>query len=265
MYDFHIHSDFSIDSKASMDSMCISAIEKKLKGVCFTDHIDLEVTKDKLDFQFRVPDYLRSIKSMKYRYKEKIDVFTGIEIGMQDGLEDRYEKILESGDFDFVIMSVHNLGGDSEFVDDFLKNIDPLQGLSVYYQTLYECVKSFNNYDVLGHIDFIDRYFDNEGKIPKYDQVFPIIEDILKIVIENDKGIEINTAGIQYGLDSPHPKLSILKLYRDLGGKIVTIGSDAHSPDFIGENFKLAKSTLKKLGFEYSYIYDDRKKIPMKL
>lgn len=265
MYDFHIHSDFSLDSKASMDSMCISAIEKKIKGICFTDHIDLEVTRNKLDFEFIVEDYIKDIKSMKYRYKEELDVFTGIEIGMQTHLGDRYEEILQNNPFDFVIMSIHNLGKDSEFIDEFLKLNDPTVALIVYYQTLYECVKSFNNYDVLGHIDFVDRYFKDKISMKSYEKVFPIIEDILKIVIENDKGIEINTAAINYGLDYPHPKLSILKLYRELGGDMITLGSDAHSPGFIANNFQLAVKILKKLNIDYIYIFKDRKRIPIKL
>lgn len=265
MYDFHLHSNFSMDTKHSMDSMCISAIEKGLKGICFTDHIDLDVTANKLDFQFITDDYLKNLKSMKYRYCEKLQVFSGVEIGMQTHLGERYDEILRNGAFDFVIMSIHSLGENPQFIDEFLISVDPIIALEIYYNTMYECVKSFDNYDVLGHIDFIDRYFIDKTRLPKYDKVFPIIEEILKTIIYNNKGLEINTAGLRYGLDYLHPKVSILKLYKELGGEIITIGSDAHSPEYVGDNMKFAENYLKGLGFKNSYIFKDRKKNPVKL
>lgn len=265
MYDFHLHSDFSMDAKSSIDSMCISAIEKNLKGICFTDHIDLDVTKNKLDFHFRTQDYLRDLKSAKYRYDGKLQVFSGLEIGMQSHLVENYDEIIQNGIFDFVIMSIHCLGENSEFIDEFLNSADTIIALELYYKTMYECVKVFDNYDVLGHIDFVDRYFIDKTHIPKYERVFPIIEKILKLIIEKGKGIEVNTASLRYGLDYLHPKLSILKLYKELGGEIITIGSDAHSPEFVGDNLDLAEKLVKSLGFKNIYIFKDRKKIPIKL
>lgn len=265
MYDFHLHSNFSMNSKASMDSMCISAIEKDLKGICFTDHIDLDVTSNKLDFKFRVVDYLKDLRSMKYRYKKKLQVFSGVEIGMQTHLLDRYDDIIESYKFDFVIMSIHALGENSMFIGDYLDNVDPLEALDTYYNTMYECVKSYDNYDVLGHIDFIDRYFLDKSHMPKFDKVFPLIEEILKLVIKNGKGIEINTSSLRHGLDYLHPKLSILKLYRDLGGEIITIGSDACSPQSVGGDLKLAENLLKNLGYKKAYIFKERKKFPINI
>lgn len=265
MYDFHLHSNFSMDSKASMDSMCISAIEKDLKGICFTDHIDLDVTSNKLDFEFKVDDYLKNLRSMKYRYSKELQVFSGVEIGMQAHLADRYDDIIKNYKFDFVIMSIHALGENSMFISDYLEHTDPVDALDTYYKTMYECVQSYDNYDVLGHIDFIDRYFLDKSHMPKFDKVFPLIEDILKIVIQNGKGIEINTSSLRHGLDYLHPKLSVLKLYRDLGGEIITLGSDSHGPGSLAQDLKLAENLLKSLDYKKIYIFKERKKFPINI
>ena len=93
MYDFHLHSEYSIDSKASMENMVLGAIEKNLKSICFTDHVDLDSTSKRLDFVFRTSDYFRNIKQVKYKYMKNIEILAGVEIGIQPHLFERYNKL----------------------------------------------------------------------------------------------------------------------------------------------------------------------------
>lgn len=265
MYDFHLHSDFSMDSKAAMEDMVLSAIEKNMKSICFTDHIDLESTEQKLDFYFRTSDYFRQINRVKYKYRNQIQILAGVEIGLQPHLVDRYEEILSTNPFDFVIGSIHSVNGKDIFLDNYVEGLDPLLALEDYYIAMYDSIKAFTNYDVLGHIDFIDRYFNDFSTIPKFDEYQAIIIEILKLLIENGKGIDLNTSGIKYGLGYSHPKVPILKLYKALGGEIITIGSDAHTPEYVGYYYREVERIIKDLGFKYIHIFKDRKKIPIKI
>lgn len=265
MYDFHLHSNFSIDSKTPMDAMVISAIENNLRSICFTDHIDLESTEKKIDFLFRTDDYFREIKRVKYKHIGKIEILGGVEIGMQPHLKEKYDLLLGQNPFDFVIMSIHSIAKKSIAIDNIFQEMPIEQIYEIYFNEMYESVKLFDNYDVLGHMDYIDRYIHNPLNIPNYDRYYEIISEILKIIIQNGKGIEVNTAGMRRGLDYCNPKPSILELYKDLGGEILTIGSDAHSSEHIGYNYRLAEKLIKDLGFKYIYIFKARKKFPIKI
>ena len=265
MYDFHLHSNFSMDSKASMESMVLSAIENNLKSICFTDHVDLESTSKKIDFLFRADDYFKNIKKVKYKYMDQIEILGGVEIGMQPHLKERYDKFIDENPFDFVIMSIHGIAGKSIAIDNILHEMPIEEVFEIYYREMYESVRVFDNYDVLGHMDYIDRYIDSPLDIPNYKAYYEIISEILKLIIDKGKGLEVNTAGIRRGLDYFNPKPSILNMYKELGGEILTIGSDAHSHEHIGYNYRLAERHIKDLGFKYIYLFKGRKKFPIKI
>ena len=263
MYDFHIHSDFSMDCRFLMEEMVAEAINKNMKSICFTDHIDFDLTENGLDFVFRPKDYFKKIKQMKYKYMNEIEILAGVEIGMQPHLKGRYREFLKDNLFDFIIMSVHSINKTDIYADDFIKGKEPLEALCIYYEYLYRSIEIFDDFDVVGHLDYIDRYFEDFSILPDFKEYRLHIEKILKLIIHRGKGIEINTAGMKHGLGYYHPKNEILTLYRDLGGEIITIGSDAHSPEYIGYEYKEAEKLLSKLGFKYIYIFKERKKFPI--
>lgn len=263
MYDFHVHSDFSMDCKYLMEEMVKGAIKNNMKSICFTDHVDYDVTVNKIDIDFRTHDYFKKVKQVKYKYKDHIEILAGVEIGMQPHLNKRYDKLISNNPFDFVLMSIHSIEGKDIHFDKFTHNKKPIDALIEYYEYLYQCVESFDNFDILGHIDYIDRYFEDDSSLPGFDEYEFIVRKILNLIIEKGKGIEINTAGKKYGLEYYHPKVEILNLYKALGGEILTIGSDAHSPEFIGYDYRFAEKLLRDVGFKYIYIYKERKKYPI--
>ncbi|MCK9444210.1 MAG: histidinol-phosphatase HisJ family protein [Tissierellaceae bacterium] len=265
MYDFHLHSEYSIDSKASMESMVASAINNNLKSICFTDHVDYDATTTGMDFVFRTADYFKNINQVKYKYKNEIEILAGVEIGMQPHLFDRYNTLIENNNFDFVIMSLHAVEKIDIHTGEFTKKYEPLDALERYYGDIKKCISGFSNFDVFGHLDFIDRYFNRTASIPRFEDYYGLVYDVLKLLIQNNKGIEINTSGVRYGLGYYHPKVSILKLYKELGGEIVTIGSDSHAPNTIGHDYKLAEKLLRDLGYKYIFIFKDRKKFPINI
>ena len=151
-------------------------------------------------------------------------------------------------DFDFVILSCHQVDNKAFWTQDFQKGKTQKEYNEKYYEEILKVIKKYNDYSVLGHLDMINRY-DKMGKYP-FEKVRDIVKEILVHVISHGKGIEINTSCFRYGLDDLTPSREILKLYRELGGTIITIGSDSHKEDDVGCKISSVKNELKELGYK---------------
>lgn len=261
MYDYHVHSSFSGDCKYSMEDMVKGALEKNIKILSFTDHVDYDYGNDELDFVFDTEDYFKELKKIKSNYKGQIEVLSGIELGMQPHLVKNINEKINLENFDFIIMSIHTVMGKEMHHGELFADRDLIDAYFLYYDEMLEVLDNFSNFDIVGHINLIDRYVkymdNNTVKLEEYKE---LIEKVLKKIIEKDKGIEINTSGIRYGINSFHPTVELLSLYKELGGEIVTIGSDAHSPDNIGFDYDDAVELLRELDFKYITTYKNRKK-----
>lgn len=170
-----------------------------------------------------------------------------------------YETLFAKYPFDFIILSVHQVDNKEFWTQDFQKGRSQKEYNERYYEEMLKLVKSYQNYSVLGHVDLIVRY-DEQGVYP-FKKVEPIIVEILKTVIEHEKGIELNTSSRRYGLKDTTPSKDILNLYRKLGGEIITIGSDSHKPEHLGRDIEEAKHLLKNLGFTYFCTYEKMKPV----
>lgn len=261
MYDYHVHSSFSGDCKYSMEDMVKGAVEKNIKTLCFTDHIDYDYGNDEIDFVFDKNDYFKELKKMKCNYKGQIEILSGVELGMQLHLVDNIQQKISLDNFDFIIMSIHTVMGKEMHEGELFANRDLLDAYFLYYDEMYEVLDRFNDFDIVGHINLIDRYvkYMNNRTI-QLEEYKDYIEKVLKKIIDKDKGIEINTSGIRYGINSYLPTVEILKLYKKLGGEIITVGSDAHNPEHIGFNYKEVVELLRELNFKYLTIYKNRRK-----
>ena len=254
-YDYHVHSNFSPDSKTSMTKMIETAINLGLKEICFTDHMDYDV-KQTDKFILNYNEYLHTLELMQDKYRNKITIKKGIELGLQPHLIEKYNKDMKNNKFDFIICSQHAIDKNDLYYDEYFLDKNQYEAYETYYKTYYEIVKNFNSYSVLGHLDLIKRYGNYDT--PLGDNLFmDIIEAILKEAIQNNKGIEINTSCFRYELPDLTPSRKIISLYKDLGGEIITTGSDAHSPAFISCKFDYTYSYLKDLGFKYICTFDN--------
>ena len=256
-YDYHVHSSFSPDSKTSMTKMIDTAINLGLKEICFTDHMDYDVKQtDKFVLDYK--DYLETLEFMQNKYKDKISIKKGIEIGLQPHLIDRYDEEMKNNKFDFIICSQHAIDKSDLYYPDYFEDKSQMEAYEIYYKTFFEIIKKYKNYSVLGHLDLVKRYGNYPAQLD--DSLFmDIIESILKEVIYDGKGIEINASSFRYNLPDLMPSRKILSLYRDLGGEIITTGSDAHSPDYICNKFDYIYSYLKDTGFKYISTFDNLK------
>ncbi|WIV10486.1 histidinol-phosphatase HisJ family protein [Proteiniborus sp. MB09-C3] len=261
MYDYHVHSSFSGDCKYSMEDMVKGALEKNIKAFCFTDHIDYDYGNDELDFVFDKEDYFKELKRIRSNYKGQIDILSGIELGMQPHLVRNIHEKMSLEDFDFIIMSIHTVMGKEIHEGELFQDRDLLDAYFLYYDEMLEVLDKFNDFDVVGHINLIDRYVKHmNNKTVRLEEYKEFIEKVLKKIIDKDKGIEINTSGIRYGINSFLPTVEILSLYKELGGEIVTIGSDAHSPEYVGSNYEEAVELLRTLNYKYITTFKNRKK-----
>lgn len=266
--DQHTHCNFSSDSDASPESMVVGAIEKGITHLCLTDHMDLDypgTTKEEPLFEFNVADYFTALTPLKEAYRDKLYLGIGIELGLRPGREDlnqQMHKLLSDYSFDFVLGSVHLLDNDDPYYESYWQNRTAKDILSKYFSDMLTSLKEYDNFDSLGHLDYLIRY------IPPYcgekDYVFreyqEVMDEIFKLLISKDKALEINTAGLIKGLPCFHPKLETLKRYLELGGKLITIGSDGHSPDKIATKFKETEELLRSCGISGYYVY--KKRIP---
>ncbi|MGB8452596.1 MAG: histidinol-phosphatase HisJ family protein [Anaerocolumna sp.] len=255
--DYHVHSHFSSDSTALMEEMVEKAIDLGMSKICFTDHMDYDFPEGYgLSFVFNPADYLGEIEVIADRYQSKIKVLKGIELGLQPYLAPRYQELLDQYDFDFAIGSSHLINGIDPYYPEYWLNKSNEEGIEVYFQSITDNVNAFSGYQVYGHLDYIVRYAPDKNHSYTYEKYADIIDEMLKTIISHGKGIEVNTAGYKYGLGYAHPQTDVLKRYRELGGEIITIGSDSHKPEHLGYDFPKAEQLLISLGFKYYVTYE---------
>lgn len=261
MQDLHLHSNFSFDSNTDPEENIKSAIKNKVKIMAFTDHMD-NFCQNSRDISFDLEKYFSTIYKFREKYKNQIKILAGVEVGLSHENADKINKFIDDNHFDFVIGSIHAV----EFNDIWSnrKNIEknPKYYFRKYYQYMLESIKLCKNFSVLGHIDYIDRYVKDKSVIPDFSFYEDLIEEILKELVKTNRGIEYNTAGFRNNLSYANPKDKILEKYKDLGGKIITLGSDSHYPDTISYKINDGIKHLKDLGYKnISYFENKKEKI----
>lgn len=266
MYDFHTHSHFSPDCKFKMEEMIQGAIKNKVNTLCITDHIDLDYGNCEEDFLFNYNDFFNEFTSLREKYSKDIKLIPGVEIGMQPQIINTIHDSVPIERFDFVIMSIHTAKREELHEGNFYKNKTAKQAFRDYYEDLFTCVNEFNDFDIVGHVNIIDRYTNFlENPSIEFSEYKDLVVKVLEKIISKGKGIEVNTSGTRYGLPYFHPNIKILKLYKELGGEIITFGSDAHTPQDIGYGYNEVMDLLKLIGFKYITTFEKREKSFIKI
>lgn len=269
--DYHVHTEFSDDSVYPMEQVIADAAAMHMDEICITDHVDYGIKEDwdcGKEIQYRngeplanvdYPRYMKKIRDLQSQYQGKITIRTGLEFGVQTHTIPQYEALYSRYDFDFIILSIHQVEDKEFWTQDFQRGRSQREYNERYYEEMLSVIKRFHHYSVLGHMDLLKRY-DLAGTWP-FEEARPFIEEILKQVIADGKGIEINTSARRYGLTDTRPSRQILSLYRDLGGNILTIGSDSHKPEHLGADIEETKAYLKELGFTHFCTYEKMRPI----
>ncbi|MCI8282258.1 MAG: histidinol-phosphatase HisJ family protein [Lachnospiraceae bacterium] len=262
LWDTHIHTYYSGDSSAVPEDMAYAAKHTGLSGICFTDHLDLDYPKEPELFLLDIPRYLEETRSIAQDASDTLENFTictGIELGLQPHLAGRHQKLLREYDFDFVIGSSHVVHSIDPYYPEYYEGREESQAYLEYFSSILENILAFDDFDVYGHLDYVVRYGPNQNRFYSYQTYRDIIDEILKLLIGHGKGLEVNTGGFKYGLGHPNPTEEILKRYRELGGEILTIGSDAHKPEHVAYDFQKIPEILQEAGFRYYTVFRQRK------
>lgn len=248
MMDYHLHTDRSLDARDSLMEVCMAAVEKGIKEIAVTDHFEPVAGNPNYSF-YKPEESLKEVENAKKIFGKFIRIKFGVELGHPHLYPEHSEKLIERYPYDFVIASGHKMKGDVDFSEINYNYSDLDKFCQIYLDNLKE-IALWGHYDCIGHFDLIKRYAARQKiKIDLMENYKEQIEAILKIIIEKGKGIEINTSGLrQYSKDCL-PDYGIVRVYNRLGGKIITVGSDAHQAPDVGEGIGDAIVLAEKAGF----------------
>lgn len=267
LWDCHMHSSFSGDSDAPMEVMTERARSLGLAGITFTEHLDPDYPPipEDVDFSLDLETYQKKFSELKARYAGHLQLRFGIELGLQPHLAQQFHALLEAVPFDFCIGSSHVIHGQDPYYPEFFEGRDTKTCYREYFSSILENLAVFSGMDVYGHLDYIVRYGPEKNRDFLYPDYQDLVDEILKQLTEKGIGLELNTSGFSYGLGAPNPCRDILLRYRELGGEILTIGSDAHRPDRIADSFSQAAEILTACGFSYFTVFQKRKPVFLRL
>jgi len=260
--DLHVHTNVSFDGHDSAEAMIKAAIGRGLSDLAFTDHADF------LPAYGPLPDFAalrHEVGRLRDAYGGKINITLGVEIGLGPRWTADIENLLASGGFGFVIGSTHDLDCGDIYNEEFYKHRDKKSAYSAFFEHTLASAAQFRHIDVLGHIDYIERYGAMFGKYGdaslEYADYREQIDEILTLLVRAGKGIEINASGYRYNLGRPHPRIEIVRRFREFGGEIVTIGSDAHYAEHVGGWFDESVELLRAARFRAFTVYRDGKPV----
>ncbi|MBC7234295.1 MAG: histidinol-phosphatase HisJ family protein [Chloroflexi bacterium] len=233
--DMHVHSHFSVDSQATIEAMCRAAIDLGLKALCFAEHMDLNPNDEGYGF-FRYQAYSQAIDEARERFADRLTILKGVEFG-EPHLYPREVERMNGQDLDVILAGIHWI--DDRFVGDLALHQaygarqDPRRLFERYYQDMLRAVRH-GGFDVLAHLDLPKRYLGHGC------EEIPLIDEVLREVVRAGMALEINTSPLRKGVNACAPDAPLLRRYASVGGRRLTLGSDAHAPNEIATGFERA-------------------------
>lgn len=254
MFDFHMHTSVSFDAKDDAGSMLAAAQAKGLKEICFTDHIDYT---PEMDMVFDTQKYIEAYDALR---SDQLLIRRGMEFGLTPDNQARLKEDLKRYDFDFVLGSVHLVEGMDVYLEPYWRGKTYAQAIGLYLETMVECVRVHTDYDVLGHLTFISKARANPiRELIRYEDHKPVFDEIFRQLVRHEKGMELNTSGVDR-CGGYLPTLEYFERFHAMGGRIVTVGSDAHDTGRVGQYSFEAVSQLKKI-FGYVCTFEKRQPV----
>lgn len=260
LFDSHTHSDNSPDGEHSVTFMCEKAVANGLMGFALTDHCDIDTYQED-SFQLRMIQSVFEARKAQLSFGQRINLTVGIELGQPLSDELVARAALESHNYDFVLGSVHAIRGQPDFyylnaADMAPEQVDSL--LTRYFDEVLETVRRFP-FDVLAHLTYPLRYITGRDGVPvDLKRYAEQIDAVLHALVKSGRGLELNVSGLYGSYGRPMPPRDILKRYREIGGEIVTLGSDAHRAENIGRGIEDGMQLLRECGYRYFAFYKKR-------
>lgn len=271
MIDCHTHTSNSPDGQNTVTDSINRAIELGLKAFAVTEHCEANrlYGPDSCPVKYNEEHYFNNLEifqhsmkentALKEKYRDKLNFINGIELGQAEHDFEAAEKIVSDERLDYVIGSVHELPGreDFAFLDYSKENIHSL--LEQYFSEVLKLCR-WGKFDILGHLTYPLRYIEGEaGIITDITEFDDIIRECFRKLIHNGKGIEVNTSGLRQQYKKTFPDIRYINMFRDCGGKIITLGSDAHHTQDIACGIKEGTCIIQAAGFDKVYYFRNRK------
>lgn len=261
MFDYHMHTRVSFDSEADALEMALAARDRGLKEICFTDHMDYSPSRRQEDIGFDLADYNRTYDGLSV---PGLKIRNGVEIGLTTWNQREMDDLLSRRHFDFVLGSIHFAQDVDPYEKRYWEGRSVKESFTVYFEEMLNCVRVQDNYDVLGHLTYACKCPHNPTKeVIRFEDFHEITDEIMRVIIAKGKGMEVNTSGVD-AVGVLLPSADYLRRFKELGGEIVTMGSDAHNVARVGQYADLAMATLKEI-FGYVCTFENRAPIFHKL
>lgn len=257
LYDYHIHTTHSIDGKNTILEVCKSAVERGLKEIAITDHFEPKRGDENYEV-YNPYNYRLEIEKARMIFHGKLKIKIGVELGQPHLFLDPSQSLVNSIPYDYVIGSAHRLPEGIDFSEFKYSSVHLEEACQIYLNQIKNLV-SQADFDCVGHIDLIKRYSTDQYKtrvtlMTKQE----LLREVFKILISRGKGIEINTSGLRQSPKETMPGIDVLKLYHELGGHVLTIGSDSHYAHDVSKGLNIAIENAKQAGFKYLTLFNNR-------
>ncbi len=266
LVDLHVHTDNSFDGNHSATFFCEKAEFLDLRAIAFTDHCEVDQYRGDSAYEKRIFQAFFEVAKVRSAFRGKILVLNGIELGQPAYDIETAENIINSYEYDQIIGSVHNLRGGEDFY--FMENLELTQAeklLSEYFNAIIEMLE-WGNFDVLAHLTYPLRYFYSKSNLDiDLSKFSNQIDTILTLTAKTDKALEINTAALRQPLNKLSPEVDVLKRFKELGGKYVSVGSDAHYAEHLAADIDMAYTAALEAGFDSITFFQNRTPMQIKI
>lgn len=248
MFDFHLHTQVSFDGRDTARNMAQAALNAGLREICFTDHMDYDPKNPNHPLHFEIAEYNREYDGLEV---PGLTIRRGFEFGMLPDNAQQFYLDESRRDWDFVIGSVHFVEGLDVYFDEYWQGRTTYQSILRSFEETLQCVQNHDAFDVLGHLTYLGKCRANPEKKPiLYNDYREVTDEIFKVLIAKGKGIECNTSGLER-CNALLPDAVYLRRFKELGGEIVTVGSDAHHADRVGQH---CRETVKMVQEIFGYV-----------
>ncbi len=258
--DLHTHTINSPDGNHTASYMAEVAAQNNIHTVAFTDHCEVDYYFSKDEYDKRTPQSYSDISAVKEEFNGRLNILRGVELAQPHYIPELSEKILSSHNYDVVIGSIHNLREQEDFY--YWKSFDGIdveKTMNEYFDELIKMLE-WGNFDILAHITYPFRYiFNILGYVEDINKYKSKVDELLKLCAEKDKALEINMGGLKYPINKPAPDIDTIKRYKELGGKLISVGSDSHYAERIGFGIPRAYEMAREAGFKSVAVFNNRK------
>ncbi|NMA69988.1 MAG: histidinol-phosphatase HisJ family protein [Desulfitobacterium sp.] len=257
LFDYHTHTLNSLDGHDDIFALCENAIAQGLREITITDHFESSLGNDQY-LRYNAKETFSQISEARQKFEGKLIIKAGVELGQPHLFPEYSLKLIENHPYDYVLGSAHRMPDSVDF-GEVEYTAENLSSYCLKYLDVVKGLAQWNHFDCVGHFDLVKRYAANYQLKAQLLDYKERVAEILKILIQNGKGIEVNTSGLRQSSGECLPDFDIIRFYRQLGGEIITVGSDAHWASDIAKGIEDAIEIIHNAGFRYLTIYTNRK------